>query len=457
MAELSDQLSQFQGPLYTGMNDPDRPLERPEPRPGELDGYAAPGTDAQVEVGVLYRGDHETLDDGVCRAVRLHARALHDAGLPVRLQTIANLVRYGDERFLAGSDMLLPEVLAQVEPMRKLTVARAGIVVVHAAVWSAMGLWRIALPIHVQREGENYVESLLRRTILCMPWERSVCSEDLAAAMNRLGQVWLACRANVDAFVSSGVEASRIRLVPMAYDPNALVCRLVSPVRSGKRFYTIGKWEPRKGHHNLIGAFLLAHRPEHAATLMLKTHGFGVWDRYPKDAEESIRTWLEDEHVRENGWNGTNVGSRLRVEERVFTDAQIARLHEINNIYVSASHAEQWDYPAFDALCAGNQLVHVGYGASADYAPDTAIQVPWEPGPVHLGYHWESQARWAHYSVVALEDALRKAVPPARRIVPPSLERCSQRNVGAQMRACVLELAAERGVALSTAPTRTAP
>ena len=92
MGALADQLQRFQQPLALF----DEEGHRREPTIDELDGYTAPGNAADYPVGLLYMADHETLDDGICRQVRTHARALSDAGCPLRLQTISNRVRHGE-------------------------------------------------------------------------------------------------------------------------------------------------------------------------------------------------------------------------------------------------------------------------------------------------------------------------------------------------------------------------
>ncbi len=453
-------LSRFGRPLYSpavdGTADNPRnlpkPLERPEPTADELkDTYVAPGQDADHPIGVLYYADHETLDDGVCRQVRLHARALADTGMPLKLQSIASRVRYGPETFVAGEDMLMPEVREKVGSLRKTTIARAGIIIVQAVIWEVNTLWRLLLPTYVQRE-DGFSEVVLRKTIVYMPWERDTVAREMVKGLERVGQVWLQCERNIKAFVEAGLPREKIRHMPNGFDPASPVCRIAETrprVPHGRRYYTIAKWEPRKGLVELVRAWLQTFSPGDAASLTIKTQPYGGrWDDLPSPAE-LVKRCLEDPDIAGRGWTKENLSRQLFIFQGLWSEADITKLHALNNIYVSASHAEGWDYPAFDARCAGNRLVHVGFGGSEDYAGPGDVRVPFELGPVHRGYGWEPHARWAVYTERALMDALRAATPPASRVFPAAeLDGYTAETVGALMHDHVLELARERQPAL---------
>jgi glycosyltransferase involved in cell wall biosynthesis len=227
-------------------------------------------------------------------------------------------------------------------------------------------------------------------------------------------------------------------------------------VPSGRRFYAIGKWEPRKNYHTLLGAFLRAFSPQEKASLMIKTHGWGQWKDYP-DVRSSIAHWLEDSQVRGRGWDAETFQKRVRIVTKMLSDEEMNKLHEQNNIYVSPSHGEAWELGAFDALAAGNSLVHVGWGGSEDYAEDTAsflgsprmnaCVVPVHRGeprlePVPAEYGWEAGAHWAACDVAELAAALSEAVPPSRRVHPPVFYKAyGAHAVGSRMQQLVRKLA----------------
>lgn len=443
---LADQIKTFQQPLE--QYGPDG-TTRLEPTAAELlDGDAAPGRDPDYPVALLYMADHETLDDGLCRQARTHAAALAAAGCPLRLQTISNRVRHGDYWHQpAGDDFLDPTVLAQVQPLRRKTIGRAGIVLHHIVLSSAGVLEYLLVPHHMRGYPEA-VDSLLSRTIVYSPYEADRLPKGVSELLSRCGQVWVQCNANLRAFLRSGVPESKVWVVPNAYDPPTEPAPL-PPVPQGKVFYHIGKWEPRKNQHQMIGAFMHAYGPTDPALLFLKTSGFGQWESYPGDAGSSIAAWLMNPTVQAKGWTTANVPKRIIVHTRQFTDREIARLHGACNIYVTMSHAEGWDYPAFDALVAGNNLIHVGNGGSEDYAQkEWAWSVPYEIKPVDPGYierlGWHPDARWAEPGFPDMVKAFREAAPPAERVHRLELDRYRASNIGKLMLGLVEQLARER-------------
>src|SRR6185436_1924412 len=238
----------------------------------------------------------------------------------------------------------------------------------------------------------------------------------------------------------------KIRIVPPAFIPNTALAYLSlhhpTPPQT-QAFYTIGKWEPRKDHHRLIGAFLREFKPTETASLFVKTTPFGEWQDYPATPGASMAFWLRDPLVKANGWTLENYRSRVRIHTELFSEEKIETLHRLSSIYVSPSHAEGWDYPAFDALLAGNELVHVGCGGSEDYAPPSTLWVPYQLGPVHPGYvqmlNWHPESEWAEYSIEALSRTLRQAQPPERRNLQRShaLHRYSAPRIGELMKRSV--------------------
>jgi hypothetical protein len=125
----------------------------------------------------------------------------------------------------------------------------------------------------------------------------------------------------------------------------------------------------------------------------------------------------------------------VRVVTDVLSADDMVRLHAANNIYISASHGEAWDMPAFDARCAGNRLVVSPGGAPAEYRgpDDVLIQSPGDI-PCHPGYRWEHDALWPAVPMEVIGDALLAAHPPARRRHPASFPmRFGAMQVGREM------------------------
>ena len=407
MGELTDQIAKHQAPEGTGILDGGKGRA---PTAAELaDPVIAPGEPALLPIGIIYQGYWQNFAVGIDRHTRVQVRELSASGLPVALRTI---------------------------------------------IHNATQLHNLICPPGGRLAGFAAERAVYAATIVYTSWERSTVDKQIVEILERCGQVWVPCNTNADVFISAGIPEEKVRVVPQPYDPaRHLPSQIPAPrgsrdVPDGKRFYAIGKWEPRKNYDMLIGAFLKSHFPTEKASLQIKTHGCGGWDEqnrlglyYPTPMQSAI-DWIKDPAVQALGWTLELFHKRVRILTKQLSDERMNKLHEQNNIYVSPSHGEAWELGAFDAVAAGNSLVHVGYGGSEDYAPDGSVRVPYRMTPVHKGYGWEQNAEWASCGEADLQEALRLAKPPERRVHPPYLyDRYGAYAVGQIMRRNVLSLA----------------
>lgn len=417
MAELKDQIAPHEAPEGTGILDGGK--ARP-PTAAELaNPVVAPGEPALLPIGIIYQANWQKLADGIARHARAQVRALSASGLPVALRTIAT-------GRMAVDEEIDPEVLEEIGYLRSTSLSKTAIAIRQTIIHNANQLHNLICPPGGRLAGFAAERAVYDATIVYTSWERSTVDKSIVEILERCGQVWVPCNTNADVFVSAGVPEEKVRVVPQPYDPcRHLPSQIPEPRGSrdtppGKRFYAIGKWEPRKNYDMLIGAFLKSHFPTEKASLLIKTHGWGGWENYPEPMQ-SVIDWLKDPAVQALGWTPELFQKRVRILTKQLSDERMNKLHEQNNIYVSPSHGEAWELGAFDALCAGNTLVHVGYGGSEDYAPSGSVRVAYRMMPVHEGYGWEEDAQWASCGEGDLQEALRLAEPPERRIHPPHL------------------------------------
>jgi glycosyltransferase involved in cell wall biosynthesis len=200
-----------------------------------------------------------------------------------------------------------------------------------------------------------------------------------------------------------------------------------------RRFYSIGRWEPRKNQHGLLRAFCAAFHPDDDVSLTLKWHGF--WRDYAPF--EVVISQLEEQFPI---WRG-------RTRERITTHPshlpadQILRLHFENNIYLAPSCGEAWCLPAFEAKVAGNRLIHTPYGGTRDFAGDADFDLPFELEAVPASYGWPEGSQWARPDHDALVAALRAAQVPERFERSADFEaRFNLQAVGRRMRTRLQEL-----------------
>ncbi len=371
---------------------------------------------ARYSHGVLYQGEFETPSDGTAVAVRLHARALGGQGIPVLLRSFSNMIvnQHGlaEPVHVAG---LPAEVFEEVGPWLRTDMGACAPVIKHLVISDAGRLRRQLMPAGVMPAHQDDMDAMiamrqaiLANTIVYSVWERDRVDPEIAAQLKRVAEVWVPCRQNAEMLRSYGVE--RVHVIPHPYDSNDLILRLVErkPIRE-RRFYSIGRWEPRKGYAQLLEAFFTAFKPTDGATLTIKYTGDGNWPDYPTPEQAFDAGVLAGAR---NGWSHglaqkhvTLIGERLK-------RSKIIELHFRNNIYVCSSHGEAFCLPAFEAKLAGNRLVYVPYGGVPDFAFAEDWRIACHLGPAHPSYRWEPDAQWALYETHELAAGLRNAQAP---------------------------------------------
>lgn len=418
-------------------------------RPGKDDAEFAQGRPADHPFAVQYQGEYETPWDGTAVAVRAHARALASTGVPVFLRTFSGMVI--DAHGLPQSVHIggVPEVVRNEIGQLDKTVASAYCPVVkHLVVRDADHLNRVIIPRGAIPVAGIDAQILMRKhhydnTIVYSVWERDRVDPAIALTLSRVAECWVPCEENRQMLIRSGVPEEKIVVVPHPYDPESPVLKLRRriPQAEWKRFYSIGRWEPRKGYAELIHAFLLGFRPGDKASLAIKYTG-GKWPGYPTP-EEALLSAAADQRVRAQGWTADSIGAHVHLVEGRFPRPAILKIHFKNNIYVCSSHGEAWCLPAFEAALAGNSLVYVPVGGVSSFARPSAGDVPVispKLCPVPESYHWESDAQWQDYSIEDLAAALVLARAPTDHAARPLASLPSLASVGRQMRDRILAL-----------------
>lgn len=396
------------------------------PQPATLENYTAPGADALLPTGVVFSSPWKNPADGMGAHARETLQAMALAGVPVRAESSGSGLTLDDS---------LPPHIEKLSYLQQVSMASTCVNIKHIVFNSYDYLKNQLMPC-ASRFEEVGESTVAKNTIIYTSWERSTVRKDLVALLNQARAVWVPCIDNAEAFESSGVK--NVSVVPYSFDPGEYTTafpRGKEDVPDGKRFYHIGKWEPRKNQHRIIGAFLMAYGPKDKASLMVKTSDFGSWANYPTP-DESVEHWLDEPRVKEKGWTQEFVEQRIRIINKKIPFEDIQKLHTMNNIYISAAHAEAWDIPAFESRLHGNRLVYTGYGGPADYAGDEDVCIQENPGmvPVNPNYRWEKEAEWADVSIDSLIGALQRAEPPRARIFDHKLMHFSRANVGQKIR-----------------------
>lgn len=445
-------MSDEQHPLLAFQGEPETAAIPEKPGP-------ARGVDAPRKYAVHYQGPWETEHDGVNEAVRRHACALAATGIPVHLSSFTHNVRNRDGHVeLASTGAVEPAVLNQVRSLLTTEATYYCPQIKHLVASDASSLLQWLLPRSVRQassleEMVTWRRHLLNLTIVFSVWERDSIPLEMGQILSEAWN-WVPSLANKKALVASGVPEERILVVPHPFDPYSPLARmeqrpeLPPPLDklkpATKRFYSIGKWEPRKGLDKLLAAFLCAYGPNDDATLVIKTTD-NLWPEF-LTPEEALDWALSLPEAQAHGWTMQNLGRSVRLIARFLPLGKISELHFRSNIYVSAAHAEGFGLPAYDAKVAGNRMVYLeGSGGPDDFSTAADEKVFGYDTGYHPSYNWDSD--WVNYDVNDLVIALKKVEAPTSFARPPHFAECfGAEAVGRLMRNDVLRVAAfERG------------
>lgn len=359
-------------------------------------GVVTRGEPAQFQEAVQWVGPWTHQHDGFAEHTRRSARALHVAGEKVHLLSTAM------------ADNVAAEVEQQVTDLINLNVGSYRARVIQCSpserFLSSYVTHRFMAP--------DAVVARNSATVFYIVTEYEGISKEMARLLNRARQVWTSCRRSMAMLERAGVNAEKLVVVPMPYQPADPLLALRGRKRQPgpPRFLHIGKWEPRKAQHEILGAFMLAFKPNEAQ-LVMKTSKFAPsYIGYPKNVGESVGEWLDDERVKENGWTEKTLHPSIRMITESVEAERIRALHSWADIYVTLSHGEGFDMPAFDSKLAGNRLVYTASGGPEDFATPDDVAVPFAGHETcHPWYDWSDEAQWTVSRAEDAVDALREA------------------------------------------------
>jgi hypothetical protein len=402
--------------------------------------------EAEHQVGVSFKAPWEDPFAGFPEHARRCARSLDDAGIIVHLRSIDPSMQF-HQRFEGGTDS--DNLLEQYKDMLTRSV-KSYLVEICQVVAEDTTFQRLVT--HRFLEPEQLAQ-VNRYKIISTVFERDRISHDESRCLNAAAQVWVANNKDVKMLTDWGVHPDRVRVVPIPHFPDDPMLKLRGRKRqSGPvRFYHIGKWEHRKAHHEMLGAFMMAFKPGEAKLYFktsTKAPDFGL--EYPSSPEASIKKWIDDPLTAENGWDLRAANANIFLIKRRISTEQIRQLHKTGDVYLSLSRGEGFDMPAYDAKLAGNLMAYTPSGGPQDFASEADVRVKAD-GLVdcHPFYRWAG-AKYLDWPIEHSAAALRRAkdiIEGGWSTEGHDLSEFSAEVVGANMRKYVDEVV-EKGNAL---------
>lgn len=146
----------------------------------------------------------------------------------------------------------------------------------------------------------------------------------------------------------------KISVVPLGVDTNVFDSTIDNSQKNANYvFFTIGKWEKRKGHDVLIDCFNRAFKNNDNVELWLVTH-----NPFLSREEESEWIKLIDKSPLKN---------KIRLFPRIQTHPQLAELISYTNCGIYISRAEGWNLELLESMAMNKPVITTNYSAHTEY------------------------------------------------------------------------------------------
>jgi glycosyltransferase involved in cell wall biosynthesis len=197
-------------------------------------------------------------------------------------------------------------------------------------------------------------------------FETDRIAPDWVAACNRMDEVWVPSRFNLETFAACGVERSKLVVMPeavdsMFFDPARHTAHPL-PGRALFNFLSIFEWSSRKGWDVLIAAYLREFSVDDDVCLWLRTYPFSKPDEDPAD---EIRRTICD-FTATLGLEGKSLPRIELIAEQVPSD-QLPGLYLACDCYLAPSRGEGWGRPQHEAMLMERPVIATNWSANAEF------------------------------------------------------------------------------------------
>ena len=242
-------------------------------------------------------------------------------------------------------------------------------------------------------------------------FETDRIAPEWVAACNRMDEVWVPSQFNLETFAASGVERSKLVVIPGAVDSEFFdpARHTVYPLPSKARFnfLSIFEWSSRKGWDVLLAAYLREFSAEDDVCLWLRTYLFSKPDGDPTEAIwQRIRAFTAS-----LGLEGKNLPRIELIADQV-PSAQLPGLYLACDCYVAPSRGEGWGRPQHEAMLMERPVIATNWSANTEFMSEkTSYLLNYEVvearGLEPELWHYKGH-RWANPSETHLRSLMRR-------------------------------------------------
>lgn len=182
-------------------------------------------------------------------------------------------------------------------------------------------------------------------------------------ACNKMDEIWVPTQFNLETFSNSGVERSKIKVIPFGIDHIYFNPLRVEPLpvegKHGFTFLSTFQWTRRKGWDVLLKAYLRAFTLKDDVCLVIRSY-------YGKDesVEPRIAKYIED-----LGYNPGEIPDII-VLDRVLSTEEMPALYASADAYVLPTRGEGWGIPYMEAMVMGLPTIGTRWSGNLEFMTD---------------------------------------------------------------------------------------
>ena len=242
-------------------------------------------------------------------------------------------------------------------------------------------------------------------------FETDRISPEWVASCNRMDEVWVPSQYNVETFAASGVDRSKLVVIPGAVDSEFFdpARHSVYPLPNKARFnfLSIFEWSSRKGWDVLLAAYLREFSADDDVCLWLRTY---LFSKPEGDPTEEIRRRIAD-FTATLGLGDKKLPRIELIADQVPSD-QLPGLYLACDCYVAPSRGEGWGRPQHEAMLMERPVIATNWSANTEFmSEETSYLLDYEMvearGLEPELWHYKDH-RWANPSETHLRSLMRR-------------------------------------------------
>lgn len=317
---------------------------------------------------------------GYGSVTRNFLKGFKEIGFPVKAVNIRPAkLRNSDEKLLD------PETLREIDELTKADPGPYPVVVINS------------LP-------EAYSSIVCKNIVAkvgCTIFETDRIPESWVDICNKLDEVWVPSRFNLQTFTDSGVRSNKVKVFP--YGVNTSFFKPIEDkvvIENKKRFsfLYVSFFNYRKGFDLLLEAYLKEFTSNDDVSLIIKT-GFAGHNMDPKKDDAYFRNLILNLIKGRVDLSNKEL-PHFEIITEPFDEQKLRALYNTCDLYISTDRANGWGMPCMEAMSMGKPAATIDWSGSMEFMKDgnsllikpTGKLIPVDDhlssNPIYKGHKW---------------------------------------------------------------------